>query len=403
MPVVNKKQRWLRQVLRRMRARMKRRRLGRTTVLAVTGSCGKTTTSSFLAKILSDHDSCYLGLRENDENSVMRSLRSVKVTDRYYVQEVSGHCPGQLARVLPLIRHQVGIVTTVGLDHYRVFRDRSVVAKEKATMVNLLPESGVAVLNADDPNVLAMASLTPASVLTYGQSECADVRATHVRSAWPERLSVTVNYQGESAYIETCLFGDILLSSLLAAVAGGLAVGVSLQQCAKSLQGLDSIYGRMSVHRSSKGLWIVNDSLKAPFWTVKNVMTQMEHAVAPRKTLVFGSFSDTVGSDSDKYRKTARWALEFVERVVFVGKKASHLHKLMTPELEGRLFVFQAIDDAAQFLMCDVVEDELVLIKSGKIEHLERLIYAQESEPKCWIQSCQKNIDCRQCEESGLI
>lgn len=269
-------------------------------------------------------------------------------------------------------------------------------------MVRWLPRSGTAVLNADDPHVLAMAGQARARVLSYGRSELADVRATDVRAAWPELLSFVVHYRGESVKIETRLFSDILLTAILAAISGALAVGVPLQSCAAALQGVQSYPGRMSVQRVSPGRWMIHDAAKAPHWTMPLVVEQLARAKAPRKTMVIGSMSDTSGADSGKYRSIGRDALEVADRVVFVGKKASHIPKMMKPEYEGRLFAFESIEDAARFLGQDVIEDELVFIKSGRLEHLERLIHAQEHRLKCWIQSCHKKCECAQCGESGL-
>jgi UDP-N-acetylmuramoyl-tripeptide--D-alanyl-D-alanine ligase len=123
---------------------------------------------------------------------------------------------------------------------------------------------------------------------------------------------------------------------------------------------------------------------------------------APRVTVVFGTFSDTPGADSDKYRQIAREALKIVDRVLFVGPKAGYVRKRITPELEGRLFVMDSAQAAIRYLNEDVIKDELVLIKSGNRDHLERLIYGQSAVLNCWKQYCPKMISCHQCEESGL-
>ncbi len=399
---MSEKQHRLRQSVRKFRCRLKRRRLRQTTVLAITGSCGKTTTTRFLGKIISDHADCFVGIHDNDANSVMRSVRDTQRRHRFLVQEVSGGCPGAMDQVLPLLKPHVGIVTTIGQDHYRSFRTLDATAKEKGTLIEFLPETGVAVLNADDPHVLAMSERARARVITYGLCAEADVRATDVDAAWPQRLSMTVSYQGASVRIETALFGRVLSNSILAAVAGGLAAGVGLEQCAESLKGIETFPRRMSIHRTTAGIWFINDAGKAPFWSVHGVVSQLSDAAAPRKTIVFGTFSDTPGSDSDKYRATAKWALEIADRVLFVGPKALAVRKWLAPDLEGRLFMIESAREAARLLSEDVVNDELVLIKSGNRDHLERLVYGQEVELNCWKQSCPKMMSCEQCEESGL-
>lgn len=400
---MSKKQHRLRQSVRKFRCRLKRRRLRQTTVLAITGSCGKTTTTRFLGKIISDHADCFVGIHDNDANSVMRSVRDARRHHRFLVQEVSGGCPGAMNQVLPLLEPHVGIVTTVGQDHYRNFRTLEATAQEKGRLVESLPAHGVAVLNADDPYVAAMAQRTKVRVLTYGLSEHADVRATDVESSWPQRLSMTILYQGESVRLDTNLFGGLLVSSVLAAIAGALAVGMDLRQCAESLMGIETFPRRMSVHQSPQGAWFINDAGKAPFWSVLKVLPLFANVTAPRTTLVFGTFSDIPGGDSDKYRQIARDALQVVDRILFVGPYAKYVRKRISPENENRLLVMESLQETVRYLGKDVIPDELVFIKSGSKDHLERLIYGQAVELNCWKQRCPKAMSCHQCVESGLV
>lgn len=392
----------LRQMLRRFRGRLGRRRLRHLTVLAVTGSCGKTTTTDLLSRIISTRADCFSGICDNGENSIIRNIRKITQRHSFWVQEVSGHRPGFLKSVLSVLQPQIGIVISVGQDHYKSFRSLEATALEKGMMVELLPEDGVAVLNADDPYVAAMAKRTNARLITYGRNEEATLRASDVRSAWPERLSMTVTYEGASVHIQTELFGDLLLPSVLAAVGGALAVGFTLRECAESLNGLCALPGRQSVHQTKQGAWFISDTWKAPLWTAPKVLRQLETAVAPRKTIVFGSFSDVPSSDSHKSRAIAREALKIADRVFFVGRKAFYIRKMLSPELEGRLYMIDSPEEAARILSEDVIMDELVMIKSGNREHLERLICAQDTQLNCWKADCKKLNDCRICEESGL-
>lgn len=394
---------FLRQWVRGLRARVKLARRRDLVVLAVTGSVGKTTASHCLHRIISAHHSCHGGIDFNDENSIIRSFLKVAPANSHYVQEVSGHLPGQLQRVLPLIRHRIGIVTSVGLDHYKTYRSRERVAEEKINMIRLLPADGVAVLNADDDLVAAMADESPCRVIAYGQSERADLRATEVEADWPRRLSMTLNWKGESARLETRLFSDLLLSSILAAVAGGLAAGLTLKQCVAPLQGLDAMYGRTSIHSTRHRQWFINDAFKNSYWAWRPVVDRVRRAKAVRKTLVIGSFSDVPGSDSQKYRQIAKQALEVCDRVVLCGSKAKYIPKMMKPEYEGRLFAIEDIEEASRFLYEDVVENELIYLKSVGIEHLERLLMVDEKEVACWKRHCPLLIYCRDCEHSGWL
>src|SRR5215213_8356521 len=88
--------------------------------------------------------------------------------------------PGHIARLCRIARPQVGVVLNVGSAHLGEFGSVEGIVVAKGELVEALAEDGTAVLNADDPRVLGMASRTAARVVTTGRGEDADVRAVDV-------------------------------------------------------------------------------------------------------------------------------------------------------------------------------------------------------------------------------
>lgn len=208
---------------------------------------------------------------------------------------------------MPLLKPTISIVTAVGQDHYTNFRSREATAQEKQTLVRVLPRKGVAILNFDDPFVRPMADVTNGRVIGYGLSADADLRASEISATWPGRLSFNVDYNGEKARVETRLAGEIWLSSALAAI----AVGLDLETCAKRMATVEAVPGSMALYKTPAESWFINDTAKAPYWTIELACRTLLNAVSPRKTVVFGPFSDMGGGSSKKYRKAARgrWTL----------------------------------------------------------------------------------------------
>jgi len=393
--LLNKRLKWL-------RAFLWRRRLTNTTVIGITGSCGKTSTAYFLHQILSQQGTCSLGIEYNTSKDIIKNLLKTKRSDNFHVQEISGHAPGVIDSVIRIIAPDIGVITTVGKDHHTSFRTLDAVSTEKGVLVEHVKTSGTAVLNIDDPYVAAMADKTTSRILTFGVSDNADVRASAISASWPDLLSLTVNYQDESIYIQTGLFGKIWVTSLLAAITAALATGVPLAKCAYALQNITPFYKRQSLHRLPSGAWVVSDCFKAPYWSVLPIVQMLYEVKSPRITLIIGSISDTPGSSSIKYRTIATEGLKVSDRVVFAGKNARRVSKIITPENEGRLFAFDSIQDTANFIASDTIPDEVVFIKSGKREHLERIYHSQTNAWSCWKSSCKYPGDCLECNENGL-
>ncbi len=95
----------------------------------------------------------------------------------------------------------------------------------------------------------------------------------------------------------------------------------------------------------------------------------------------------------------AKEALEVADRVIFTGPESSNIQRLLGPAVEGRLFAIESIQEVARLLEDDAVTDELILIKSGYRNHLERLILAQDGAVRCWKQDCLKKESCVFCAE----
>lgn len=374
-------------------ARLQRPRLSNVTFIGITGSCAKTTTCIFTKAILLPDDAWQKGSAQN----VAEAVRRVDASSLYHVQELSADRLGKIAEDVALLQPRIGIVTVIGSDHYKHYRGPEGVAREKGGLIAALPESGIAILNADDPHVLAMASRTKARIVTYGRSPQAEVRATSIASAWPEPLTLVVTHGGESVTIKTQFYGAHWATAVLASIACGVACGRDLASCAAAIATVDPLPGRYSAHRTPRGASFVLDTFKAPYWTIASGLDFVKEANAPRKTVVFGTISDYSGSASPRYRRVARDALEVADRVVFVGPHATYVDKLRKGPDENRLFTFMTCFQASAFL-ADTVSGELIYVKgSAATDHLERLMLAETDQVVCWRERCGIKGFCPKC------
>ena len=194
------------------------------------------------------------------------------------------------------------------------------------------------------------------------------------------------------------LVGEHWVTSILAAVACGIACDISLRTCASVVEKFEPIFGRYSVHRTPKGAVYILDTLKAPYWTIPAGLSFVGQAQAPRKTVVVGTISDHAGASSPKYRSVAREALKVADRVVFVGPNAGHVSKLRQDELGEKLFVFQTSYQASAFLSDKLSPGELVYIKASRSDHLERVMLSVIDQVVCWRERCKvPDTNCLSC------
>ena len=304
-------------------AHVYRRFLGSTRIIAVTGSCGKTTAKELIADVLAVHQPTHRSFDSNNKYfSVARTILELRRRHKNCVFELGASGPGSLSRAVALLRPQISVVTTIGQDHYKAFRGAEAAAVEKRQLVSGLREDGIAILNRDDPLVMAMADECRGRVLTYGLDEAADVRGRVIESRWPDHLSMIVSHEGEETFVQTQLLGAHLASPVLAALATAVACGIRLDEAATVIQESAPVFGRMSSERTRDGVTFIHDHFKAPLWTMNSVVEYLGEARAKRTIIVIGTLSDYAGSSAQKYRKLAEYAIRHVDIVVFCSRSS---------------------------------------------------------------------------------
>ncbi len=367
-------------------ASLYRLRLRRVVFIGVTGSCGKTTTKEMIAAVLSSQ---YEGQKSHDTaNTLSGVVRSLVLTRPGYSFCVQEFTVGGIGEEIPLekqfdmFKPQMGVVTTVGDDHISAHGSREAIAAEKGKLIAALPEHGTAILNADDHLVLAMQSRCKGRVLTYGLSPDAVLRAEDIRDDWPNRLSLTVRHEGESVRVQTQLCGAHLVPNVLAAMAVGQAMGVSLHSAAAALADMAPVPGRMYPVESPNGVTFLCDDVKTPVWTIPAVMDYMRRATAKRIIIILGNLSDYQEPLDPTYARVARQALGVADYVFFVGRWASRCLRAKRHPDDRALQAFVTVDHINGFLRGFLQPGDLVLLKGSQPDRLSGIVSAWLDKPQ---------------------
>jgi UDP-N-acetylmuramoyl-tripeptide--D-alanyl-D-alanine ligase len=380
--------------------RARRRRLRETTFVAVTGSAAKTTTVRLLEAVLEARGSVSPVAEGRSQGlKVTKAILSTRRRHRSCVYELAAYGPGTLDEILWAFEPEVGVVTTVGRAHLSEFHNQDAIAREKTKLVRSLPPAGIAILNADDPMVRAMAEETPARVILYGRASGADVRAEDVRATFPERLSFTAVAGDETARVETRLVGEHWVTSALAAIATGRALGVQLDEAAAALARVEPVPFKLSVLETPSGATILRDDYKGTACTVPAALQALASARARRKLLVLGPI---VGFDPDPpelyFADLVREARRSADLVLLVGREAEYGLGARSHPGDDSVQAFPDAAAAASHLRALLEPGDLVLVKTPRLEeHLERVSLAQVRPVGCWRPWCEKLIACDEC------
>lgn len=358
--------------------------LRRVVFIGVTGSCGKTTTKEIAAAVLS---SKYKGRRNFGNNNfplgVAKTIFHVRPWDKFCIQEVSVGVSGEpaLEESIRMVKPRIGVVTNIGADHLSAFGTMEHIAAEKGKLIAALPPtSGTAILNADDEHVIAMRGRFTGQLITFGLAPVATIRAENISCNWPERLSFTIHYAGQSLSVQTQLCGTHWVHSVLAAIAVGIAMGLPLATAVQAAQMTPPFRGRLSPVMHPDGITFMRDDIKAPLWTIPPALDFLKQARAKRKIAVIGTLSDYQGDAAGQYVKVARQALEVADYVFFVGRWASRCLRARRHPQDDAVRAFSKVEDVSQFLQKFLEPGDLVLLKGRLgIDNLEKIINACSS------------------------
>ena len=271
------------------------RRLPGLGVVGVTGSVGKTTTKDLIGQLLSrlGPTTAPPGNR-NSEVGMPENVSRLTPDSRYLVLEMGARHVGDIAYLTSVVRPTVGVVLNVGSAHLGEFGSREAIAQAKGELVEALPANGVAVLNADDAMVAAMAGRTAARVVTFGRSPQATVQAQAVAVDASGRPAFTLVTPQGSARVTLRLYGEHLVSNALAAAAAVLHFTDDFALVVEALSSAEAVSeGRMQVSESPTGVTVINDAYNASPVSVIAALRSLRTIAAGRRTVaVLGQMNE---------------------------------------------------------------------------------------------------------------
>ncbi len=228
-------------------------------VVGITGSIAKTSTKEAVATVLS-RSLRVLRSEGNENNEIGLPLTLLRLEREHQVAvlEMGMYVPGEIAQLCAIARPAVGIVTAVRGVHLERAGSIDAIEAGKGELVESLPVTGTAILNADDPRVRGMAQRTRARVLTYGFDETADVSCLAVTSAGFDGMRFRLRLPGQPERpVRLPVLGRHGVHNGLAAAAAGVALGLDPVDIVAGLE-----QGWHAPHRDALrriGPWLVVD------------------------------------------------------------------------------------------------------------------------------------------------
>ncbi len=356
------------------------------TIAGITGSVGKTTTKDLAAQLI-ERLGPTVAPYGSFNNEIGHPLTVLRVTaeTRYLVLELSARGAGHIAELCEIAPPRLGAVLCVGHAHTGEFGGLAAVAQAKGELPAALPPDGVALLNADDPLVLAMAERTAARVVTFGQDPGATVRAAGVTLDGRGRAGFTLVTPQGSAPVRLRLLGahNVVNALAAAALAGELGLGV-----AEAADGLSAATARskwrMEVTERPDGVTVINDAYNASPEAVAAALETLAAVARGRRAFaVLGSMNE-LGGESRQWHEQAGGlaARSGLAGLIVVGEDAAPMLSGAKAERSwhGELIGVPDAGSAVAALGNLLAPGDVVLVKASRAAGLERVALALTGE-----------------------
>ncbi|UYQ61624.1 UDP-N-acetylmuramoyl-tripeptide--D-alanyl-D-alanine ligase [Streptomyces peucetius] len=362
-------------------------RLG-TQVVALTGSAGKTSTKDLIAQVLQRKGPTVWtpGSLNNEIGLPLTALRATEDTE-HLVLEMGARGIGHIRYLTELTPPTIGLVLNVGTAHIGEFGGREQIAQAKGEMVESLPKNGVAVLNADDPLVRAMASRTEARVLLFGEADDAAVRAENVRLTEHGQPTFTLHTPTGCSDVTMRLYGEHHVSNALAAAAVAHELDMPVDEIALALSEAGTLSRwRMEVTERPDGVTVVNDAYNANPESMRAAlralaaMGEAARAKGGRTWAVLGQMAELGDEALVEHDAVGRLAVRLnVGKLVAVGGREASWMQLGAYNEgswgEESVHVSDA-QAAVDLLRTELRPGDVVLVKASRSVGLERIAQA---------------------------
>lgn len=348
-------------------------------IVGITGSVGKTTTKELTHSVLSQR---FPTLKSegnyNNEIGLPLTLLSLRPWHRRAVLEMGMYTRGEIRLLCDISQPHVGVVTIVGSVHMEWLGSVEAIAKAKQELVEALPAApeGIAILNKDDPLVMAMADHTQARVFTYGLDDMADLWADNIVSMGLDGVRFTLHHKSDHLNIQVPLLGRHSVHTALRATAVGLVEGLSWDEIVSGLRGLGAQLRLVAVPGPNESVILDDTYNSSPESAIAalNLLRDLDG----RRIAVLGDMLELGPVEESSHQIVGRRAREVAQLLVAVGSLGRIIGEeaIYAGMSRDRVFLVPDALEAVSVLDEIIEPGDVILVKGSHGAGLDLIVSA---------------------------
>jgi UDP-N-acetylmuramoyl-tripeptide--D-alanyl-D-alanine ligase len=351
------------------------------TVIAVTGSVGKTTTRQMIHTVLRSRMTGTASPRNyNNHIGVPLSILQIGLNDKYAVLEMAASAPGEIANLAGISHPNIGVITNIGDAHLGGFGSQRAIAKAKTELLAALPLDGHAVLG-DDPWLRRMARKSRAPITWVGRNSHCDVVAGEVQCGRGE-----LRFRVDAVDFRVPVWGRHHLTSALVAVAVGRILDLELPEIAAALEQFVPLPMRCEVIET-RGATIINDAYNSSPTAMRAALELLRDFDAPgRRIIVCGDMAE-LGEESIRLHRQLGAQIVSLCGADLLIACGQHARDVVSGARAAGMPSTRAIpcrtpEETLPFLGQVILPGDVVLVKGSRVMAMERLVEAMQRYPQ---------------------
>lgn len=280
-------------------------------MIAVTGSCGKTTVKEMLGSILNNQNNCLITEGNlNSDYGVPLMLAKLNEAYDYAVFEAGSNHLGEIKYLADLIQPDIALITNVEAAHLEGFKSLDGVMQEKGALFDCLNENGIAIINFDDQRIRTYAEKLTCKKIYFSQkSNQTDIHLVSEPFYKDGKMTFDIYAYGMIYPISLNLLGRYQVLNVLAAIGIAKALDIPDDVIISGLEALKEVKGRFVAVSLSEQIQLIDDTYNA---SVPSVQAAIEALAAfeGRRIFVMGHMGELGENSADYHYQMGQWLKE---------------------------------------------------------------------------------------------
>ncbi|HTY60698.1 MAG TPA: UDP-N-acetylmuramoyl-tripeptide--D-alanyl-D-alanine ligase [Acidobacteriota bacterium] len=354
------------------------------TLVAITGSMGKTTTRTFVAQVLQSSFNVYQTPGNyNNLFGLPLALFGLRLQHDFGIFEMGMSAPGEIAEMCRIAEPTIGILTNIAPAHLAFFDSLEEIAQAKSELAQALPPDGTLIYNADDLLVREISAKFAGRKISFGFSDLADIRAASVEITGPDQTRFDLIFAGITRKAAIPFAGAHYVMNALPAVALGHRFSIPAEQMVDSLGKLQQASMRGRLLRFADGFAVIDDSYNSNPQALMQMIEVLSAIPSyKRRILVAGEMLELGKESGAMHSECGTYAAaQGLDMVIGIQGAAREIVRAAVesgvPEAQARFF--DNADAAADFVATILHKGDLVLVKGSRGVRVEKIVQSLRS------------------------